>query len=333
MMHKDRVDLVQLRAQTDLVSIIAETVPLKRQGSMFIGLCPLHRERTPSFVVTPSRGTWHCFGCGAHGDVFDFIEATMGIEFPEAVRVVAGRSGMVPTGRPLVDPNALRRLVAAREHRRAEDEARQIARAQRLLAETVEDDGIVGAYLRARGLSGTVPATLRLHRSLSYWKYNPETGGAVYVGVFPAMVAVVRQIDGTVTAAHRVYLAANGQAKASVSRPKKAIGKVSGGAIHLGAPADRLCLAEGIETAMCVQESVNVPTWATVSASNMDRVDIPDSVRDVLVWADHDPAGLAAAEKTRARHHAAGRHVRVFIPPQPGADWLDVAVAAEAMQA
>lgn len=83
-----------LKAQTDIVSVIGEVTPLKKAGATYKGLCPFHQEKTPSFNVTPDKGFFKCFGCGAGGDVVKFVEMTQKIAFPEAVRWLANRIGM-----------------------------------------------------------------------------------------------------------------------------------------------------------------------------------------------------------------------------------------------
>jgi DNA primase len=86
--------LDDLRAQTDIVQVVQDYVPLKRAGASYKGLCPFHGEKTPSFIVNRERGFFHCFGCGAGGDVFKFIELKEQIPFPEVVRRLAQRIGM-----------------------------------------------------------------------------------------------------------------------------------------------------------------------------------------------------------------------------------------------
>ncbi len=85
-----------VRDRTDIVAVITESVPsLKRRGRSFVGLCPFHKEKTPSFHVNPDRGHFHCFGCGEKGSVFDFVMKQEGAKFHEAVRSLAERVGIV----------------------------------------------------------------------------------------------------------------------------------------------------------------------------------------------------------------------------------------------
>lgn len=86
--------LDDLRTRADIVRLVQERVPLRRSGATFKGLCPFHGEKTPSFHVNGDKGFFHCFGCGAGGDVFKFVEMTEGLGFPDAVRHVAQREGV-----------------------------------------------------------------------------------------------------------------------------------------------------------------------------------------------------------------------------------------------
>jgi DNA primase len=83
-----------IRDRTDLVAVIGETVKLARKGRSFLGLCPFHSEKTPSFNVNPERGFYHCFGCKESGNAFDFVMKTEGLTFPEAARRLAERAGI-----------------------------------------------------------------------------------------------------------------------------------------------------------------------------------------------------------------------------------------------
>jgi phage/plasmid primase-like uncharacterized protein len=114
-------------------------------------------------------------------------------------------------------------------------------------------------------------------------------------------------------------------------RKKKRLAKGSrpkGGAIRLfpleaGQP---LALAEGIETALAVREATGWPVWATIAAPFMKEVIVPGEVEEVLIAADHDRAGLEAAHTLARRLIREGRRVRLAVPPEEGADWLDVLV-------
>lgn len=84
----------RVRQQASLVAVVEETVRLQRRGRSLIGLCPFHKEKTPSFHVNPERGFYHCFGCGVSGDAIRFVQETQGLSFIEAVRELAERFGV-----------------------------------------------------------------------------------------------------------------------------------------------------------------------------------------------------------------------------------------------
>ncbi len=84
----------EIREATDIVELISHYVTLKKKGKSFMGLCPFHTEKTPSFSVDPVRGFYHCFGCGAGGNVFTFMMQMERISFPEAARSLAEKAGI-----------------------------------------------------------------------------------------------------------------------------------------------------------------------------------------------------------------------------------------------
>ena len=84
----------EVKSKLSVVDVVGESVTLKKAGTTFKGLCPFHGEKTPSFVVTPARETWHCFGCGRGGDIFSFVMERDGLTFPEALRTLAGKAGV-----------------------------------------------------------------------------------------------------------------------------------------------------------------------------------------------------------------------------------------------
>lgn len=86
--------VAQIREKIDIVSFIAEYITVKKAGRNFKANCPFHGEKTPSFVVSPERQIWHCFGCGKGGDVYTFLMEYEKLEFPEALRMLAKRTGI-----------------------------------------------------------------------------------------------------------------------------------------------------------------------------------------------------------------------------------------------
>jgi DNA primase len=86
--------VAEIKGRLPVADVVGETVQLKKAGTTLKGLCPFHGEKTPSFVVTPARDTWHCFGCGKHGDIFTFVMERDTVGFPEALALLAARAGV-----------------------------------------------------------------------------------------------------------------------------------------------------------------------------------------------------------------------------------------------
>ena len=84
----------EVKSKLSIVEVVGEVVQLKKAGTTFKGLCPFHGEKTPSFVVTPARESWHCFGCGEGGDIFSFVMRRDSLTFPEALKRLAARAGI-----------------------------------------------------------------------------------------------------------------------------------------------------------------------------------------------------------------------------------------------
>lgn len=87
--------VAEVRNKIDIVSLLQESIPLKKAGRNFKANCPFHGDKTPSLVISPERQIWHCFGCGKGGDAFTFLMEYEHIEFPEALRILADKAGIV----------------------------------------------------------------------------------------------------------------------------------------------------------------------------------------------------------------------------------------------
>ncbi|RME21888.1 MAG: DNA primase [Deltaproteobacteria bacterium] len=99
MVPREVIDTI--RERVDIVDVVGQVVTLKRKGSSYVGLCPFHQEKTPSFNVVPHKGIFHCFGCGAGGDVFQFLMQTQGLSFHEALKELGNRVGVAVEDREL----------------------------------------------------------------------------------------------------------------------------------------------------------------------------------------------------------------------------------------
>ena len=147
--------------RSNIVEIVGRHVELKKGGASFKGLCPFHAEKKPSFTVTPARNTYHCFGCGAHGDALKFIQEHLGLQFVEAVKDLAQIVGMqVPeeeqTARHTGRGEAVEKNVAATSVRDILRQAEEhYASALRSSQEAIE-------FLKGRGVLGATAARYRL---------------------------------------------------------------------------------------------------------------------------------------------------------------------------
>jgi len=159
----DSVDRVKQAA--DIVEVISAHTDLRRQGARYVGLCPFHEERTPSFSVEPTEKLYHCFGCGVGGDVIKFVEEKDGLNFAEAVELLADRYG-VELEREQEDPRA----EAKRQRRRRLEEL--LDRAASFYSSYLwesEEAGKARDYLAQRGLREEVLRSFGVGYAPSAW--------------------------------------------------------------------------------------------------------------------------------------------------------------------
>jgi DNA primase len=145
----DRSDIDRVREVTDLVELISEVTTVKRSGRSFMAVCPFHEEKTPSMSVDRARGLYHCFGCGKGGDVFTFVSETQGVEFGDALELLARKAGITLTQDPAEARDRGRRGAAIEAIRRAIEVYNQRLR-------SAADAGPARSYLRGRGYDGDI---------------------------------------------------------------------------------------------------------------------------------------------------------------------------------
>src|SRR5215213_7569620 len=160
---KDTIERV--REAVDMVQLVGQKTDLRRVGTRWTGLCPFHDERTPSFSVNPEEKLYYCFGCGEGGDAFKFVQQTEGLDFQEAVELLAERSG-VRVEREEDDPRAeQRRRRRDRLHSLLERAAGFYAKYLR----EADEAAPAREYLASRGLSEDVLLEFRVGYSPSAW--------------------------------------------------------------------------------------------------------------------------------------------------------------------
>ena len=148
----------RVRESTDIVRLIGESVELKKAGASYLGLCPFHSEKTPSFSVNPARQFYHCFGCGESGDVFSFMMKYHRLSFPEALKELARRAGIELPRRTLSDAD--KRRIRQRESLYRVNEA-AAAVYEKLLRDSPLADA-ARAYLMERGIPDEAARRYRL---------------------------------------------------------------------------------------------------------------------------------------------------------------------------
>ncbi|MAW99883.1 MAG: hypothetical protein CMN72_09595 [Sphingomonas sp.] len=247
-------DLEAIKNRVSISGLVAKRVKLRRAGRDLKGLCPFHDEKTPSFVVSDVKRNYHCYGCGAHGDIFDWMVAFDGCTKGEAIRMLAEGGDVVAAA-----PAARREgFGKARAEVALVDSGVVAAWLWRNRLPAI--GSIVEAYCASRGLSIDGPFGREALSRLGFHPRAPvvawpEGGDVAQAKVrAPAMLAAMVE-DGRVRGVHATYLRPDGRGKASLpgGRPsRKMWGLLGGRAVWLsgrpGEGAVPLIVGEGIET-------------------------------------------------------------------------------------
>ncbi len=164
----------ELLARADVVEIVGRYVPLKKGGANFMGLCPFHSEKSPSFSVSPTKQFYHCFGCGKTGNAISFLMEHAGMSFVEAVQDLAQQFGMKV---PEDDASPQDRVRAAQQREKQSTLNDVLAKACKAYQKQLKGSERAVAYFKGRGVSGQVAKQFGLG-------YAPE-GWRSLAGVFP----------------------------------------------------------------------------------------------------------------------------------------------------
>ena len=156
-----------LLARVDIVEVVGRHVELKKAGINHKGLCPFHGEKTPSFIVSPSRQSYHCFGCGAHGDAIRFLTEHAGLGFIDAIKELADGVGLEVPRQRLSDDERAR---ADEQRAQAESLGDVLARAQEHYRTALKSAPRAIDYLKARGLTGEIAVRFGLGYAAPGWR-------------------------------------------------------------------------------------------------------------------------------------------------------------------
>lgn len=280
---------------------IAKALGGRKAGGAWMACCPAHEDREPSLSIVDGKGGRVLVRCHAGCDQNDVIAALRAQGAWDRRSRHRSRSSWKADRRVHdgPDPDALKRTEAALAIWQASQPVEGTS------AET---------YLRSRGLAFQASGGLRFHAGLKH-----PSGG-----IWSAMVGLVtRGDDGVPIAIHRTFLARDGGGKAPVDPAKMMLGPCRGGVVRLAEPGHKLMVGEGIETCLAAMQATGHAAWAALSTSGLRSLDLPVSVRDVIVLADGDDPGETAAQDCARRWKREGRRVRIARPPR-GMDFNDL---------
>lgn len=301
----------EAKERHNITDVVARTRKVTRAGRERRALCAFHDERSPSMQLNDAKGTYFCFGCNASGDIVKYVMETERLGFIEALQWL-GAADL-----PIADP--AQRAKAAEED--AAERAAAIAEAQEIWERCVPAEGTPAeVYARSRGIVAPLPPSIRFGRVYA-WR-DKETGE---VGPdLPAMIGAVVDGNEQLVGIQRIFLKDGGRAKAGMKKPKLSLGRVRGGALRLGPLAPEIILCEGPEDGLSLaQELPGRSVWVALGTAMMPEMQLPDSVTSIVIAAQNDAPGRAAAQAAGIALAERGLAVRTMYPDDGFKDWND----------
>lgn len=314
-------EVEEARSRYRLSDIIGRHTKLKRVGRELGGLCLWHNERTPSLRVNDARGTYYCFGCGAHGDAISAVQHIEGLGFLEAVRWLLDIADL-----PMI--SEADRVKAAAEE--AADRARAIHDAREQWFASGRIAGTPGeCYFRTRGIWAPIPRSLRFGLLSPYRHMDSDE----WAPPRPAAVGVVTDVEGKLTAVQRIFIKPDGSGKAEMRKPKITLGRMMGSALRLGPSAPEIILCEGPEDGLSLMQQIpdteitpagaKASVWCALGTANMAAVQFPSVVKQVTLAGDNNEAGRAAVDAAAESIWMRGLTVKTMFPDPEYKDWND----------
>lgn len=285
---------------------LARALGGRRTGSHWMAPCPTHEDRDPSLSIKDANDGKVLVHCHAGCDQSVVIDE------------LRSRGLWDSAGDYCHQPATIQSSTASKAPPHDGDRTAAALRLWRASSPAVGTP--VETYLRSRGINLAAPDAVRFHPRLKH------PGG----GTWPGMVALVaRGADGEPLAIHRTFLARDGAGKAPVIPQKMMLGPCRGGAVRLAVPTGKLMVGEGIETCLAAIQATGLPAWAALSTSGLRTLPLPAEIDEVIVLADGDDPGEAAALEAARRWKREGRTVRIARPPT-GMDFNDVLLGSVA---
>jgi DNA primase len=304
------IDVKRLKESIRLSDVAGQFTRLRPSGRSRIGLCPIHDEKTASFVVTDDIGQFYCHGCQASGDAIDLVRAVKGFDFLETVKYLAGEIPRVSVARERERAKKLDQAKRAIAGAYARTQWKEAVPGEKTPAET---------YLRRRGITCAIPKSLRFG-IVPPW-IDLTTGKKARP--LPALIAACQGADGRVTGVQRIFLQPNGL-KALLPRPKLNLGLIRGGSLRLAAEAAEMIVCEGPEDGLTLQQMLpSTPVWVALGSGNLSRMELPPGVRRVLVAGDNNAAGRKAAQDACEAFRSQGRQATTIFPDAAYEDFND----------
>ncbi len=288
-------------------------VKLARAGREWKGCCPFHPDKSPSLTIYADDRRFQCFGCGAQGDVIDFVMRAYNVKTREAI-------GML-------DGGVLRELEQHLAPAKPKTDMRPVV--QRIVKDSVPIVGTPAAiYLRSRGITMDPPHTLRFARLAPPKIEGNGLLAANGPGLLPTLVGIVTDAAGELVGLQRTYLTEDGR-KAATNitdtdrKPtvKYSLGNVVGGSIQIGPPAASMLVTEGLEDGLTLAQALGRSVWVAAGTSMMPQMMFATVTRAVVIGADGDEAGEVAAMKAAEAFAKSGLATRIMRPTPPFKDF------------